>query len=635
MYRRATERLRRPRARAQSGAALASVLIVFVALAGVVYASSIVSIGEMNSARRSIHDQRARALSEAGVERARNFLDFAVDRNRTVDPLLALSNLFPGGDANQLYIGEALVDGNATVGEYSVRLRLLEVQADQVTIAIDSSGYLPAAPLNLAPGTALQAWNSVTTTVRYELEPSDVFNYGYFVNNWGWFYGDTIRCNGNARSNGQFDSGGYQPTVNGQPLYDGLSWSGGAATLTGYRDDNEDGLEDGLDGGIWSGWDVVNTQNVRGVGGNAANQHDFQEYVEMPNLSNLSPYETKAVASGGNISIGGTAMSNAVYGDEGGESKNLYLHGTPADPIVLDGPIVVRGDVIISGTVTGQGAIYAGGNVYVPDSIVYADGPSTARPADNTQASTEAWLTANQNKDFLGLFANENIVVGDHTDSTWRNYVSGWMASSLNRSDEDAGSDGIPNTSVGKDGIPGTADDDVLEDDGVFSVETYTQADEDLGLLPAGYAVGDPIPGSGEDIDGDGQYDGTTTIEDDIDFADALDSGEWGGNMPFGLSDYGDVSTLYAAQLDGIFYTNHTFAWTVFGSSDATINGALVSRNESVVYGTPNLDVNYDCRLLGGKSGIAGGLLPSLIQAPEVLGWHESATDPNRYAVAP
>src|SRR6185436_10355439 len=116
----------------------------------------------------------------------------------------------------------------------------------------------------------------------------------------------------------------------------------------------------------------------------------------------------------------------------------------------------------------------------------YLNGPSTSRPNTTSQADTETWLTANWNKDFLGLFARENVVVGDFTDPTWQYYESWWMAHPLNSSVEDAGSDGIPNTRRGRDGILGTADDDVLEGDGVFTTEFYSDADEAHGLIPAG-----------------------------------------------------------------------------------------------------------------------------------------------------
>jgi len=626
---------RAPRGSAgRRGSALVAVLVVGIALFGLVFATSMTSALDVKNARTAIDEVRARAAAEAGVERAMAFCDDVMDKNPFA-PMQGLVAVF-GGNATitPFQAVELEINGNR-VASYSVRMTLDASTPDDVQITIESTGYIPDAPGALDPGEELDAWHALSVTVNYNTEPSEVFDFAYFVNNWGWLYGSTIFCNGNAGGNGQFDAGGYKPTVKAQPIYDSVTWDGVTAKLSGYHDDNNDGLADGNDGGIFAGWDIVNVQNVKGNGGKAENQHDFEDPVEMPNLSDLTAYEVKAKDEGSSISIGGTTMIDAVYGDDAAEKENIYLVGTAADPIELDGPVVVKGDVIISGYVTGQGSIYASGNVYVPDSLTYVDPPATALPSDSTQATTEAWLSANWEKDFLGLFSAENVVVGDHTDPTWQTYVSGWMASSLNKSDEDAGEDGIPNTAAGKDGIYGTADDDVLEGDGIFTVETYTALDAAMGLIPAGYAVGDAIPGTGEDIDGDGQYDGTTTMAD-IAFDHALNTSYWGGNMPAaGIASYDTIATLGADRLDATFYTNHTFAYVVFGGSKAQINGAVICRNEDIVYGTPSIEFNYDNRLLGRNSGLAGDLLPKIAGTPIILSWTSLSDDPNRYGVAP
>lgn len=600
-------------------------------LFGLLYATVAMSSREMIDSRRAVNEVRARYLAESGFERGMQFLQNAVALNDAYSPLLGLQNLFDGETEIAPYIGESVLNGNSQVGAYSVKMSIAEQTATSITIEIEATGYLPDAPSNLPDGQRLETWQALSVTVRYALEPSEVFNYAYFINNWGWFYGSTIWANGNVRSNGQFDVAGYQPWVNGQPTYDQVEWDGSSANLSGYRDDNEDGLLDGNDGGVWSGWDIVGAHNLRGTGGNAENQHDFQGKIDMPNLSDLTQYEIRATNENSSIRVGGSEVSDAVYGDEPGEKGNLYLHGTVANPIVLDGPLVVRGDVIISGYVSGQGAIYAGGNVYCPDSIRYVNPPDAPRPPGTTQAETEQWLSDNWNKDFLGLFAKENIVVGDHTNGTWRYYVNSWMSSGLNKSEEDAGEDGIPNTSEGRDGINGTSDDDVLEDDGVFSVEYYTADDEALGLIPPNKSVGDIIPGTGEDIDGDGAYDDTTVLSD-IDFTVPLNTTNWGGNMPVGgISNYRDIATLYANNLDAVFYTNHSFCYLVLGGQSAKINGALVSRNENIIYGTPTIEINHDSRLLGGSTGMAGELLPQVIQSPSILRWQKLDRDPNWY----
>lgn len=624
-------RIRTHSTQSRRGSALLSSLLFGVAVLGLIGMTSMISRRETREARQVLDDVRAQLMAESGLEVAREFMEAAA---RTVphDPISGIANLFTVDPTFTPFVAQPVLVDGVQVGAYSLTLAMVDRTATSISVRIDTSGYTPLAPSDVGPGDRVTSWRAMSVTLQYTLEASEVFDYAYFINNWGWFYGNTIYCNGNARSNGQFDAAGFSPTVTGQPLYEQVTWDGTKATLSGYRDDNEDGLEDGEDGGVFSGWDIVAAHNVKGNGGESENQHDFQDPVEMPNLSDLSGYEAKAKAEGGNISIGGSVVSNAVYGDEPTERKNLYLHGTSADPIVLDGPVVVEGDVIIHGTVTGQGAIYAGGNVYVPDSVTYADPPTKPRPDGNDQADTEAWLSANWEKDFLGLFAQENVVIGDHTNSTWRSYVSGWMKSSLNSSKEDAGEDLIPNTKAGRDGISGTSDDDLLEGDGVFTTEFYTDEDDKLGLIPPGAKVGDRIPGTGEDIDGDGDYDGTTSLSD-IDIADELNYGLWGGNMPVsGISKYSDIATLYANELDAVFYTNHSFCYVVFGSSGASVNGAIVSRNENIVYGTPRIDVNYDCRLLGGNSGMAGELLPQTLETPTVLRWTSLERDPHLYA---
>ncbi|MEZ5976062.1 MAG: hypothetical protein R3E96_14840 [Planctomycetota bacterium] len=554
----------------QRGCALVSTLVVFTAISGLLIATAALSSVEMRQAQAAFPRMQAEVLSEAGIEVAKLSLDAIAKRTTGINPLDVIAAQFDDG-AMAICSGQQLIDNGVTMGAYSVRASLISQTEGELLVRIESTGYVPDAPANLGPGQRVTAWDSQSLVLRYSFEPSEVFDYGYFINNWGWFYGNSIYCYGNVRANGQFDAGGYSPLIQGQPRYKSVAWDGDHAVLGGYVDDNGDGLQDGKDGGIWAGWDMVNEQSIRDTGGLAANQHSFGGTVEMPNLSDLSMYEDMARNLQGTISIDGITLVEGVMGDAPTEKQHLYLVGTEEKPIVINGPVVVRGDVIISGVVEGQGVIYSGGNTYVPDSIQYKHGPAQPRPALNTTSATEAWLTANKNSDFLGLFSAENIVVGDFSNSTWRSNVNAWMSSSLNQSAEDAGEDGLPNTAAGRDGILGTADDDVLEGDGVFTVEFYTLADAEAGMIPAGYEVGDVIPGSGEDIDGDGEYDGPLTLHD-LDFQDDIRADKWAGNVPSGgVSNYEDIASLNASKLEATFYTNHSFCWYVEGSQDAVI----------------------------------------------------------------
>lgn len=618
-------------ARDDSGAALFSVLAASVLLGGLVYSTTMLAHVELVGARRGLDRVRALYVAQSGVERSVDELLTAARLTAVMDPLTGVRALFTdnGGTLSAApYHAEPLTDGTDQVGQYTVTMTA-EHRDDGYDVTIVSTGYVPAAPETLPNGARRPVSRTVETTVRIENEPARVFDNSYFINNWGWFYGNTIHAMGNARSNGQFDAANYAPEVTGQPLYDDVAWGVGGADLQGYQDDNGDGLQDGNDGGIFAGWDIVRASKVVGNGGNTDNQHEFQDQVAMPNLSDLTRYESLAISSGGTISVGGTTVVDGVCGDDPGELQNLYLVGTADDPIVINGPVVVRGHVIISGVVKGQGAIYSGGNVYIPNDLEYADPPATARPTDNSEAATESWMTANRDKDFLGVFARENIVLGDHTTSTWQSNVGGWLASSLNSSKEDAGEDGIPNTAKGRDGVAGTADDDVLEGDGVFTVEHYTEAEQAAGLIPAGHSVGDAVPGSGEDIDGDGQYDPTLTTSDLV-LTVPINSSNFAGNAPASTIDFHSIASNKMTRVDGAFYTNHAFAWLTVPSDPINVNGAVVSRNESIIYGGPGLYFNYDCRMLGGKNSICGSLLPRTLAPVRTLSWHERADDPNR-----
>lgn len=278
--------------------------------------------------------------------------------------------------------------------------------------------------------------------------PALVFDYSYFINNWGWLYGSGITSNGDIRSNGRFDFQGG-PTVNGD---------------------------------VYAGQGIgMDSQGVHGTGGQASHQHPNSPVEPMPNLQNLTYYENLAQTSNGKIIVGGVTLVNNVFTGNSGNQGSIVLVGTAANPIQVTGPVVIRGDVIIKGVVTGQGTIYSGRNIYVANNITYKNPPATARPASNDSATVDAWVNANATKDLVGFAAKQSIVVGDYTKTTHYGYNGSdkWYSDGyiFNMGSED----------VGMDGIPGTHD--TGEGDGVFQ-----QAYEDLdgnGIFNPNYAWSD------------------------------------------------------------------------------------------------------------------------------------------------
>ncbi len=606
----------RPAANSEQGSILIVVLFMGVLVASFCLSAILMSHSASRHADFLAHRTQALYVAQAGLEDLVRELRNMRSASPLDNPFIWYNSLA----GKTMRDGSWLTKDGVTVGQFDVSVTEVNaVDACARDLVVRATGWIPAKDHPHA------VRRTINTIVRVSVGRSEVFDYVYFVNNWGWYYGSTIIANGNVRSNGQFDGGGYRAYVNAIPRFDRLE----GTDFQGYKDD----------GGIFAGWNILGAGNMRGDANTVWTQDDFdagkcdeeeigekkcqqsyQDRVLMPNLSELGVYENLAREKEAYIKIGDQVIVNAVQGDNAGEQQHLYLRGTPEEPIEIHGPVVVRGSLIISGVVKGQGAIYSGGNVYVPKNITYQN-PPTATPTNPDEADMEAWVASNADADALGLFAREHIVIGDYTHNWWQYYVNSWRGDHRNKSEEDAGEDGIPNTKKGRDGISGTADDDVLEDDNVWTVQDYTAMHESEGLIPEGKSVGDPIPDSGEDIDGDGQYDPTCKMNE-FNLPMSLSSVHWAGNVPRRGTQYTDIASCSSlTQLDAAFYTNHHFAMlTIAWGQDMTFNGCIVSRNESIIYGTDRLILNYDYRLLGeGESH--GFCLPKTWNPVEIVYW--------------
>jgi len=72
--------------------------------------------------------------------------------------------------------------------------------------------------------------------------------------------------------------------------------------------------------------------------------------------------------------------------------------------------------------------------------------------------------------------------------------------------------------------------------------------------------------------------------------------------------------------VDGVLYTNHAAALVTLASgSPFRFFGGLVSRNESIVYGTSSLNVIHDRRTQ--SSGAFQSLLPLTVTPLRILAW--------------
>ena len=283
-----------------------------------------------------------------------------------------------------------------------------------ITVTITSMGN----NMYQVSSTSVVGNSTKTLNTLMQKDPqAQIFDYGYFINNWGWFYGRGITAKGDVRSNGRFDFRD-NPMVEGQ-IYAGFE------------------IDDGGHGIRGSGGDTDRN-------GNHPNQHPYSDKLDMPNLNDLSYYENAAKVKGGSVVVDGVTLINNVFGDDTGESGNIVLIGTSSKPIEVTGTVVVRGDVVIKGVIKGQGTIYAGRNIYVANDLTYKNAPGSPRPSSNNPDALDNWVNAQKDKDLIGFAARENIILGDYTSRTGGTWWSNYYLFSMG--DEDVGRDGIPDT---------------------------------------------------------------------------------------------------------------------------------------------------------------------------------------------
>ena len=469
---------------------------------------------------------------------------------------------------------------------------------------------------------------TVIATMRFGILPAEVFDYSYFINHFGWWAGFSSGravANGNVRANGHFDLLSGYFTGNGNPRYD---------PVTGQVIDG---------GGVYAGGYVFPTSGsgFQGMASDALNRHSYggvdiaennRATVEMPNLNDpadldgdgivqeLNPYYIELAngdygnprgrvgvdSNGDGVLQSSEVIVDGAWGDDTGENGNLALVGSATHPIIIDGTIAVTNNLAITGTIAGKGAFYVGRNTYVGSSVTYAN-QLTARPIydyghespEQYQARVDQWKTDNQNADMVAFMTVNNIIAGNHTTSSWRNNIiggGGWLSDYRNNGQEDVGVDGVFGDQQSQSNPYGAS---LKEADGFFTViiadNAGHQHQADLPIVggsaqvPSGYHI---VPGTGEDVDGDGRFGSTYDYSRDIGFDDAFTSFY---NVSASMTSYADFASSSVARMDGVFYTNHALAGWFTGGCQ--FNGSVVARNESMILTSGSVTMNHDERL--------------------------------------
>lgn len=529
---RAAPPARDPRASgSESGLTLAAVVILTVVLVSLTGGLMAMSLTHHQENELDIHRLRAMAAAEAGIARVVDEVWATYRTAHELDRVDEVSELDGSSDPDDKIVHTRVDFAN---GSYDVQV--VEVVPD---------GLDHADVRILATGRSGSIERQVTVVMRYGRTPSKVFNYAYFINNFGWLWGSGIRVNGDVCSNGNFsckdatvngdiyasrnEALGALGTVDGASRQDAIDWYR-ANTGTRSRPTSPTCDDDGDD---LNGNGLVDEFEY-GVGYDGTSDRlEQQKAIEMPYLGQLEIYEELATRQRGTMRQGGSLVIDGVH--EG----NLMLEGTAADPIVVNGPVVVSGDIAIKGYITGQGTIYAGRNLHVAGNVQYVDPPAWPKPSSDPHGDA----AKNETKDLVGLVARGNVVIGDYTSSTWTSSTSAYLRPSF--------------------------------------TQAYPVAatDADNGYVTQ-YVDGEPyFHGNYTSTDGGKKDDGSDRRYYESTWSDADFHAFAGGD--------------YVEHIDGVMYTNHAVTGRV---GSLAINGTMVSRDEAIIY-SGSITMTYDVRL--------------------------------------
>ncbi|MDD4621990.1 MAG: hypothetical protein PHG71_02000, partial [Kiritimatiellae bacterium] len=467
----------------------------------------------------------------------------------------------------------------------SVTVRLTDLTRSQALAIRQFARLTLQATATCDSGIGITVSRRIEETVEFAMRRSPVFNYAYFVNNYGWFQGGGVTANGDIRANGDMLLDG-QSRVNGN-VYAAVNDELGAEGVitstarsrsrASYWAENDPRARPtsptSVDGPVWA----------MGYEGES-DLRPMEEPVNMPFLGDLDIYRELAENHGATIRQKGQVLVDACYSgpgpsgvSDGADAGCLVLDGT-SNPVIIDGPVVIEGDVVIKGEIKGQGAIYAGRNIYIVGDVVYDKPPEWPKP----DTKPDQTVQNNSGKDMIGLAAKGNIVLGDYTSPSWMSNVRSYITPPF----VNAYSCDPTDSSIGYDTVfPG----DYTAPDGgrkvEYSYNRKTKKWEATGLSDRRYyqsSVGDRV------IHQESQDNAITRI-------------------------------------DAILYNNHAVMGTV---GACRINGAMICRDKGIIY-NGSVRFNWDIRL-GAQSpdGINFYIiLPLSPVRPQVIAWQDVQID--------
>ena len=656
--------------------ALSSVLVVALVVGAVVgYVAQGVRLARISLARDRCRFAAQCAIEDAKTRIQQRFTDYvgASGTSVRIDPREAEAyNWFDHVSNGGLTIGLAsrktaplTLDGSFEFNGCHVEVRIGRKVVHDPNSSIAAVPVVATATFAYPDGLSSSA--TIQESVCFATGQSKVFDYAYFVNNYGWMSGNMICINGDLRANGDVSLSGS--TVNGfvYAAENDEVGADGSVTLksspqifnaTKYRSKAPEGARPDMgDYGTAGAYDAPSssgaiTKTTIGASSGKAIVNEEASPIPMPFVSDLANYVDYAFEKGGTLSCPAYSYTDscgvahnvaaktvsAHYEGEGpsedaslADKGALVLVGTASNPIVISGPVVVDSDVVISGYVSGKGTIYSGRNVHIIGDIKYKNAPGWSHP-DANDAATE---TANANKDLLGIVAKGNIVVGDSGSSTWLSKVEGYISKNGSSSivasyacDESDAAIGYPST--------------------FEAGYTATEKVSDLssGLRQVAATCGGYDAASGQF----GKVRKTTVTLDTGHYEGSGWSRRWVADTESHLNNSYDrkyyetvcddavISALKdssgISRIDAVLYNNHGIFGTPGRNGYAfNLNGSLVCRDEALIFQTSKsaINFNWDIRLKPKSSNSVTAMLglPVGPQDPYTVSWMEGSESLN------
>lgn len=401
------------------------------------------------------------------------------------------------------------------------------------------------------------ATRAVRERSRCEFKQSSVFDYAYFLNNFGWFYDVNMIVNGDIRSNQETELASSSLVLNGN------SFSAGTTHLIEqYQQWNSATYESRVSAfarPLENPFSNTTTTWDRGYNLSTTKVVDKQDEVPMPYLGNTDGYIEYAEHNHGTVKQGNKTLVDAYYNGPGfnenskvsADDGTLVLIGTLNNPIEINGPVVVENDLIIKGYIKGQGSFYVGRNVHVIDDLKYVNPPRWVKPLHNIDTAVKD--TAGS--DFVGLCAKGSVILGDYNSRSFKmckDYMKPPFTSAY-ATDESDTDIGYCNTRTSSGEKAFTGD---------YTANYGVKPHANSAKAARGKTVGRPY------------------------YSSSLSDNDFASLKP----------AQKITQLDAMVYNNHIMAG--YFNRNAIINGGLVCRDEAMML-SGKLELNWDTRLNG------------------------------------